>query len=227
MPLIRIALDGQRSVAALLTEAPDPFAFLVLAHGAGAGIRHPFLQGMAEALARHGVSVLRYQFPYIEAGSKRPDPPAVAQGAVRSAVSAGAEHAGALPLFAGGKSFGGRMTSQAEAADPLPVRGLVFLGFPLHPAGKPSMGRAEHLDHVQIPMLLLQGSRDAMADLGLIEAVVGRLGALATMHIMPDADHSFRVPARNGRRDAEVVEDLAQQTALWMREVSKVGARSR
>lgn len=224
MSLIHIALDGQRSVSALLTEAPDPFAFLVLAHGAGAGMRHHFLQSTTEALARHGVSVLRYQFPYMEAGSKRPDSPTVAQRAVRSAVSAGAERAGTLPLFAGGKSCGGRMTSQAQAATPLPsVRGVVFFGFPLHPAGKPSVGRADHLFNVRVPMLFLQGSRDALADSVLIQTVVDRLGPLATMRIVREADHSFHVPARSGRTDAEILEDLIQQIAFWMRDVSSVG----
>jgi len=211
---IRIALDEERTVSGLLTGATDPFASLVLAHGAGAGMRHAFMERLADALAGRGVSLLRYQFPYMEAGLKRPDPPAIAQRAVRSAVASAA----GLPLFAGGKSFGARMTSQAQAAEALPgVRGLVFFGFPLHPAGAPAVSRAEHLSRVRVPMLFLQGSRDALAEIGLVEGVVGRLGGLATLHVVADADHSFHVPARSGRSDAEVMGEIAERSASWMR----------
>jgi predicted alpha/beta-hydrolase family hydrolase len=212
-----LALAGGGSVSGLLRAAPDAFAGLVLAHGAGAGMHHPFMRALAEGLAERGVTTLRYQFPYMEAGSKRVDPPPVAHQAVRAAVSA---VAGNLPLFAGGKSFGGRMTSQAQALDPLPgVRGLVFFGFPLHPAGKPSTDRARHLAEVRIPMLFLQGTRDALAEAGLIEGVVQQLGSRATLLALPDADHAFHVPARSGRTDREVLETMLDATATFMRGV--------
>ena len=215
---MRIDLDGTRFVSGLLTQAVDPFALLVLAHGAGAGMTHLFLQATADGLALRGVSVLRYQFPYMEAGSRRPDTPAVAHAAVRAAVDVAARESGA-PLFAGGKSFGGRMTSQAQAASPLPgVRGLVFFGFPLHPAGKPGIERARHLDEVQVPMLFLQGTRDSLAEIGLLDEVVAKLpGASST--IIEEADHSFHVPKRSGRTDAEVLDHLCETAANWMRGV--------
>lgn len=213
-----IRLASGQTVSALRIEAPDPFACLVLAHGAGAGMRHSFMAAVAEGMARRDVTVLRYQFPYMEAGSKRVDSPPVAHAAVRAAVDAAA---GSLPLFAGGKSFGARMTSQAQALDPLPaVRGLLFFGFPLHPAGKPSVDRARHLADLQIPMLFLQGRRDALAEIGLVETTVKGLGEAATLVTIPDADHSFHVPARSGRKDAEVLQDMLDQAAGWMRQVT-------
>jgi uncharacterized protein len=178
---------------------------------------HPFMQAMADALAGHGVATLRYQFPYMEQGSKRPDAPKLAQATVRAAITEASRRAPELPLFAGGKSFGGRMTSQAQAASPLPgVRGLVFLGFPLHPAGRPSDERAAHLFEVQVPMLFLQGTRDQLADLRLLRTVVGKLGARASLRLFEDADHSFHVPARTGRKDTEVMAEMAQALADWI-----------
>ena len=182
---------------------------------------HPFMQAMADALAGHGIATLRYQFPYMEQGSKRPDAPKLAQATVRAAVAEAARLAPELPLFAGGKSFGGRMTSQAQAAAPLSgVRGLVFLGFPLHPAGRPSDERAAHLFDVQVPMLFIQGTRDQLADLGLLQTVVGKLGARASLKLFQDADHSFHVPARTGRKDAEVMAEMAQALADWIEPVA-------
>jgi uncharacterized protein len=193
----------------------------VMAHGAGAGMAHPFMQAMADALAGHGIATLRYQFPYMEQGSKRPDAPKLAQATVRAAVAEAARQAPELALFAGGKSFGGRMTSQAQAASPLPgVRGLVFLGFPLHPAGRPSDERAAHLFDVQVPMLFIQGTRDQLADLGLLQTVVGKLGARASLRLFQDADHSFHVPPRTGRKDAEVMAEIAQALADWIEPVA-------
>jgi predicted alpha/beta-hydrolase family hydrolase len=190
---------------------------LALAHGAGAGMTHPFMADVAGELAERGIATLRYQFPYMEQGSKRPDTPAVAQATVRAAVAEAARRLPALPLFAGGKSFGGRMTSQAQAALPLPgVRGLVFLGFPLHPAGKPDDKRAEHLADVKVPMLFLQGTRDALAELALLRPVVERLGSRAALKVFEDADHSFHLPARGGRTDAQVRAAMLDALALWI-----------
>ena len=215
---LSLELATGQTISALLADASEPFALLVLAHGAGAGMRHPFMTAVAEGLGRHGVSVLRYQFAYMEAGSKRPDPPATAHAAVRSAVAAAAGLAGPLPVFAGGKSFGARMTSQAQAADPLPrVVGLVFFGFPLHPAGKPSVDRAGHLADVHIPMLFLQGTRDALAEIGLLEGTLNKLGPAATSIIIPDADHAFHVPVRSGKTDGQVMQEMLSHAASWMR----------
>jgi predicted alpha/beta-hydrolase family hydrolase len=192
-------------------------ACYVLAHGAGAGMAHPFMTAIANGLAERGVATLRYQFLYMEQGSKRPDTPKLAHAAVRAAVAEAARRLPELPLFAGGKSFGGRMTSQAQAASPLvTVRGLVLLGFPLHPPGKPSNERAKHLFDVGIPMLFLQGTRDELADLSLLEPLCRELGTRATLKLFPDADHSFHVPARTGRKDAEVRIELLDATAEWM-----------
>jgi len=188
-----------------------------MAHGAGAGMAHPFMTVVANALAERGIATLRYQFPYMELGSKRPDAPKLAQATVRAAVTEAVRLLPALPLFAGGKSFGGRMTSQAQATSPLPgVRGLVFLGFPLHPAGRPSDDRAAHLFDVQVPMLFLQGTRDQLADLSLLQTLVGKLGARATLKLFHDADHSFHVPARSGRKDAEIIAEMTQTLAEWI-----------
>jgi uncharacterized protein len=203
-------------VSGLLDRPDDARCLLVLAHGAGAGMRHAFFERLAPALCGHGVAVLRYQFPYMEAGRKRPDTPAVAQATVRAAVAAAVALAPALPLLAGGKSFGGRMTSLTQSTEPLPgVRGLVFLGFPLHPAGRPSGSRADHLDRVTVPMLFLQGTRDSLADLAFLRPVVERLGTRATLHVVDAADHSFGVLKRSGRTGDEVFEELVETIAAW------------
>src|SRR5947208_8659993 len=208
--------DGGASVSGLLMRPPGARWLYVLAHGAGAGMRHPFLETIARALAERDVATLRYQFPYMERRASRPDPPALAAAAVRAAVAEAARLAPGLPLVAGGKSFGGRMTSTAQAEEPLPgVRGLVFLGFPLHPPGRPGDARAEHLARVQIPMLFLQGTRDDFADLQLLRPVVNRLGARATLHLVEGGDHSFHVLKRSGRTDAEVLEELAAAVEQW------------
>lgn len=189
----------------------------MLAHGAGAGMAHPFMAAVADGLAQRGIATLRYQFPYMEKGSKRPDPPKIAQAAVRAAVAEAARLAPGLPLIAGGKSFGGRMTSQAQAASPLPgVRGLAFLGFPLHAAGQPSDERGAHLYDVRIPMLFLQGSSDQLARPPLVQKLAKQLGPHATLYLFPDADHSFHVPARTGRKDAEVMRNALDSLAQWI-----------
>jgi predicted alpha/beta-hydrolase family hydrolase len=213
---VAIAVSADERVSGLWQAPAKARACLVLAHGAGAGMAHPFMAAVADGLEARGVATLRYQFPYMERGSRRPDPPKLAQATVRAAVAEAARLAPKLPLFAGGKSFGGRMTSQAQAATPLPgVRGLVFLGFPLHPAGLPSDERAEHLFDVQIPMLFLQGTRDALAELKLLQPLMKRLGARATLNLFVDADHSFHVPARSGRKDADVMVELLDALADW------------
>jgi predicted alpha/beta-hydrolase family hydrolase len=213
---VGIEWDGGR-VSGLLELPAKARALLVLAHGAGAGMAHPFMATAASGLAERGVATLRYQFPYMERGAKRPDTPAVAQAAVRAAVEQAARLAPELPLFAGGKSFGGRMSSQAQAASALTgVRGLVFLGFPLHPPGKPSDERARHLFEVKIPMLFLQGSRDDFADRSLIEPLVERLGSRALLRLFADADHSFHVPKRSGRSDMDVRDELLGALAGWI-----------
>src|SRR5438132_2893714 len=217
--------DAQR-VSGLLQAPPEACACYVLAHGAGAGMAHPFMTAIANGLAERGIATLRYQFPYMEQGSKRPDAPKLAQATVRAAVAEASRLVPELPLFAGGKSFGGRMTSQAQAASPLPgVRGLVFLGFPLHPAGRPSDERGEHLFGVQIPMLFMQGTRDQLADLLLLQAVVGKLGARASLKLFQDADHSFHVPARTGRKDSDVMAEMAQALAALIEPAAAGTAR--
>ena len=200
----------------LLLQPDDARLLYVLAHGAGAGMRHPFLEAISRRLAEQGIATLRYQFPYMERRASRPDPPAVAAAAVRAAVAEAARVAPGLPLIAGGKSFGGRMTSTAQAEEPLPgVRGLVFLGFPLHPPGKPDDKRAEHLSRVQIPMLFLQGERDDFADLKFLRPVVKRLGERATLHLVEGGDHSFKVLKKTGRSDAHVMGELVQAIVDW------------
>ena len=214
---IAIAIDTEQHVSGLLLAPADARACYVLAHGAGAGMAHPFMANVAQGLAARGIATLRYQFPYMERGSKRPDVPRVAQAAVRAAVAEAARRLPESALFAGGKSFGGRMSSQAQAAAPLPgVRGLVFLGFPLHPAGKPSDERAAHLSDVAVPMMFLQGTRDELAQRELLQPLVERLGARATLRLFDDADHSFHVPARSGRKDAEVLGDVLDALAGWI-----------
>jgi len=213
---ITVTIDDARRVSGLLLVPPKPQACYVLAHGAGAGMAHPFLAAVAAELKERGIASLRYQFPYMEAGGKRPDPPKLAQAAVRAAVAEASRLLPSLPLIAGGKSFGGRMTSQAQAAAPLAgVRGLAFLGFPLHPAGRPSRDRADHLFDVRIPMLFLQGTRDALAELAELEPLCAALGALATLQLFADADHSFHVPARSGRTDRQIRSDMLDAFAAW------------
>lgn len=204
-------------VSGLLTLPRAARACFVFAHGAGAGMTHPFMAAFAADLAAGNVACLRYQFPFMERGSKRPDSPATAQATVRAAVAEAALFAPHLPLFAGGKSFGGRMTSQAQAESPLPgVRGVAFLGFPLHSAGKPAVVRAEHLSSVHVPMLFLQGDRDKLADLTLLRPIVERLGTRAHLVEFPRADHAFHVPAGSGRADAEVRGQVAKALLCWL-----------
>jgi len=213
---LHIRVDAAHSVSALLQAPPKATACLVLAHGAGAGMAHPFMAAAADGLAARRIATLRYQFPYMEQGSKRPDRAPLAQGTVRAAVTEARKRCPELPLIAGGKSFGGRMTSQAQAEAPREgVRGLVFFGFPLHAAGKPSDQRAAHLSQIDVPMLFLQGSRDQLAELSLLEPLVRKLGRKATLHVIPDADHSFHVPARSGRRDTDVMAELLDTVAAW------------
>lgn len=211
------------SVSGLLQAPPGARACYVLAHGAGAGMTHPFMAAIADGLAERGIATLRYQFPYMEQGSKRPDAPKLAQATVRAAVLEASRLAPELPLVAGGKSFGGRMTSQAQAAAPLPrVHGLVFLGFPLHPSGRPSDERAAHLFQIEIPMLFLQGTRDALADTQLMKGLLQRFGSRATLKLIEDADHSFRVPKRAGRADAEVRSEMLDALARWIETVAPI-----
>lgn len=200
---------GDGFVSGLFLRPGQAKALYLFAHGAGAGMTHKAMESNAQALALRGIATLRYQFPYMERGSKRPDPPRIAHSAVRAAAAAAEQLAPDLPLFAGGRSFGGRMTSQAQADSPLHgVQGLVFLGFPLHPAGKPGTERADHLARVQIPMLFVSGSRDALAEIDLLEPVVADLGERATLHIVEGADHSFRIAAK----EAEALDAMAD----WM-----------
>ena len=212
---IEIANSG--SVSALLIRPAEARACFVFAHGAGAGMTHPFMETFATGLGERGVASLRYQFPYMEKGSRRPDPPAIAQAAVRAAVAEAGLSCPGLPLIAGGKSFGGRMTSQAQASAPLAgVRGLAFLGFPLHPAGKPSSDRAKHLAEAHVPMLFIQGTRDNLAELALMEPVVTSLGPSASLHLVREADHSFHVLARSGRNDREVMKEILDTFSTWI-----------
>jgi uncharacterized protein len=218
---LAVVVDDAHTVSGLLMAPDRARACYVLAHGAGAGMFHPFMAAVARELGQRGIATLRYQFPYMEQGAKRPDPPKLAQATVRAAVAQAGRLMPSVPLIAGGKSFGGRMTSQAQAASALPgVRGLAFLGFPLHPAGRPSEERAEHLFKVEVPMLFLQGTRDRLADLGLLQRLTRRLGARASLHLFQDADHSFRVPARAGRNDAEVRCEMMDALTDWTFSVS-------
>lgn len=203
-------------VSGLLLLPPGARLLYVMAHGAGAGMRHPFLEVLAERLAERAIATLRYQFPYMERRAKRPDTPAVAAATVRAVVEEAARVAPGLPLVAGGKSFGGRMTSTAQANAPLPgVTGLVFLGFPLHLPGRPGITRAEHLDQVDLPMLFLQGTRDDFADLELLRQVLARLGRRATLHLIEGGNHSFKVLKKSGKSEADVMEELAQALDEW------------
>ena len=214
---LTLRVSDADNVSALLTKPATASACYVFAHGAGAGMHHAFMAVFADGLAERGVASLRFQFPYMERGSKRPDTPAVAQAAVRAAVAEAAVRCPGLPLFAGGKSFGGRMTSQAQATEPLPgVRGLVFVGFPLHPAGKPGIDRADHLVAVGCPMLFLQGTRDELADSTLLTLVVDRIGPRATLGLFDDADHAFHVRASSGNNDAQLLESMLDATSGWL-----------
>jgi uncharacterized protein len=213
-----IKVDNTHTVTGLMQQSAHAFACYVLAHGAGAGMTHRFMTAVANGLARRDIATMRFQFPYMESGSRRPDRPALAQATIRAAVATAARLVPGLPLFAGGKSFGARMTSQAQAEAPLPeVRGLIFLGFPLHPANKPSDERARHLAGVGIPMLFVQGTRDALADTQLLVPVVEALGAGATLQLLDQADHSFHVPVRSGQTDVQVLDGALDQAAAWMR----------
>jgi predicted alpha/beta-hydrolase family hydrolase len=214
---VTIAVSDSINISGLWQCAPESKACLVLAHGAGAGMHHPFLAGVANELQGLGLATLRYQFPYMEHRGKRPDPPALCHATVRAAAAAALRLSPSLPMFAGGKSFGGRMTSQAQAAAPLAaVRGLVFLGFPLHPPRQPSESRAQHLSQIKIPLLFLQGTRDAFAEWSLLQPLVTRLGDRATLSVVQDADHSFHVPARSGRTDAQVQTLMLHALAAWV-----------
>jgi len=212
--------DSVGKVSGLLLSPRTPRLVYVLAHGAGAGMRHPFLEALARTLEARGIATLRYQFPYIEAKRKRPDPPGVATATVRAAVASAAASLPRVPIFAGGKSFGGRMTSTAAAAEPLAgVRGIIFLGFPLHAPGQPGTSRAEHLARVTVPMLFLQGTRDEFAELARLRPVIKSLGKRATLHLVEGGDHSFRVLKRSGRTDDEVMGELVDGIDDWTGEI--------
>ena len=214
---ISIRIDAASKVSALMDRPRDANALLVLAHGAGAGMTHRHMAATAESLATRGIAVLRFNFPYMERGSKRPDSPAVAYAAIRAAVARAIKLAGDLPVFAGGRSFGGRMTSQAQSEEALPgVRGLVFFAWPLHPSGKPGTDRAEHLSRVKLPMLFLQGTADMLAEANFLKPVVTSLGKRATLHLVEHADHSFHVPVRTGRKDAAVLDEILDVARDWM-----------
>jgi uncharacterized protein len=214
---LRVTLPDGGSVSALLLEPRQASACYIMAHGAGAGMGHPFLASLAIELGSRAIATLRFQFPYMEFKAKRPDPPRVAQATVRSAIAEASARLPGLLLFAGGKSFGGRMTSQAQAAVPLEgVEGLIFLGFPLHPANKPSAERGAHLHDVHIPMLFLQGDRDALAELDLLMPLLDQLADRAQLHVLPHADHSFRVAARSGGSNADIMREIADAIAGWI-----------
>ncbi|MCH8616659.1 hypothetical protein LZ016_11185 [Sphingomonas sp. SM33] len=207
---------GEDEVSGLLLRPPNARALYLFAHGAGTNMTHRSLASNAAGLAERGIATLRYNFLYTEKGGKRPDPPRLAHTAVRAAAARAAELAGDLPLFAGGRSFGGRMTSQTQAEEPLPnVRGLAFLGFPLHPAGKPGVDRADHLTNVRVPMLFISGTRDALAELDLLQPVIARLGGRTSLHLVDEADHSFKVAAKSGRTNAEAEAEALDALANW------------
>jgi len=214
-----LTIDGKdlAPLSAIMMKPRNARACFVFAHGAGAGMSHGFMEQIATGLYARGIATLRFQFPFMEKGSKRPDSPAVAHVAVRAAVAEARKRCRALPLIAGGKSFGGRMTSQAHALRPLPgVHGLAFLGFPLHPPDKPTITRAEHLSAVKLPMLFIQGTRDKLAEPGLLKSTTKRLGKLATVHLIDQADHAFHLPSRTGRSDADVIVETVDTLAVWI-----------
>ena len=213
---ITIRVDPERTVSGLWARPAAASAALVLAHGAGAAMTHKSMVAIAEGLAQRNIATLRYNFPYMERGSRRPDTPALAHATVRAAVAEAARLAPELPLFAGGRSFGGRMTSQAQALEPLPgVRGLVFFAFPLHPPGRPGVERAQHLAEITVPQLFLQGTNDEFAQFDLLQATVAGLGR-AALKLIPGADHSFHVPAKSGRKDADVLDEFLDVARDWM-----------
>jgi predicted alpha/beta-hydrolase family hydrolase len=215
----RLTIDGESSipVSAILMKPEQARACFVFAHGAGAGMSHIFMEQVTAGLYDRGIATLRYQFPYMERGSKRPDAPAIAHATVRAAVAEAGKRCPGLPLIAGGKSFGGRMTSQAQAAAPLKgVHGLAFFGFPLHPAGKPSTMRTEHLAQILVPTFFIQGTRDKLAELSLLKPVVESLSPKASLHFVQDADHSFHVPARTGRNDRDVMAEFLDAFVTWV-----------
>ena len=215
---LTIALPSGGNTSGLLLAPAGAAACYVFAHGAGAGMTHAFMAAMAQGLAERGIATLRFNFPFMEQGSKRPDSQAVAHAAIRAAVAEASRRLPDMPLFAGGKSFGGRMTTQAQALEPLPgVRGIALVGFPLHAAGKPSTERAAHLAGVKVPLLFLQGTRDALADLDLITQTTAGLGKRATLHVVEGADHAFHVLVRSGRNDDQVREELLDTLAGWMK----------
>lgn len=217
---LKIIVGPGETVSALLDAPAKPQACFVFAHGAGAGMTHRFMEAVVTGLAARSIATLRYQFPYMEKGSKRPDAPALAHKAVRAAVAEAAKLLPKVPLIGGGKSFGGRMTSQAQAADPLPgLIGLVFFGFPLHPVGKPSIERAAHLSDINVPMLFLQGAEDKLAELDLLKPVVTKLGARATLKAFPHADHSFHAPARSGQKDSEIQAEALDTMTAWTKDL--------
>jgi predicted alpha/beta-hydrolase family hydrolase len=214
---LKIEVDGADAVSALLLRPSSAQACFVFAHGAGAGMTHAFMETAAAGLCDCGIATLRYQFPYMEKASRRPDPPVIAHAAVRAAVAEASRCCPGLALIAGGKSFGGRMTSQAHAITPLAgVHGLAFLGFPLHPAGKPSDTRAKHLSDIHIPLLFVQGTRDKLAELPLLASLVNRLGAPASLHLVQEADHSFHVLVRSGRTDRDVMSEIIATLSAWI-----------
>lgn len=215
--LLRISLTGGEHVSGLLQVPPGARACFVLAHGAGAGMNHSFMAAMANELERENVATLRFQFPFMERGSRRPDQSSVAHETIRAAATTAARLLPGMPLIAGGRSFGGRMSSQAQAeTDLIGVRGLVFLGFPLHPAKRPSIERAHHLESVAVPMLFVQGTRDELAELDLLRPVCAQLGTRATLHLVEDADHSFHVRRHSGRTDDDVKREIAQAVSAWV-----------
>jgi hypothetical protein len=219
---VSIEVNATTRVSGLLNSAPDSKACFVVAHGAGAGMLHPFMAHLATDLGKRGIATLRYQFPYMEKKGRRPDPPALCHATVRAAVDVARALLPVLPLFAGGKSFGGRMTSQAQAEDPLPhVRGLAFLGFPLHPPKQPSDSRAAHLLKVQVPMLFLQGARDLYAEPELLNPLITALAGRATLMLLPDADHSFHVPARSRFTANQINDDMINALSGWMGAVAR------
>ena len=217
MKPLQIVIEAPQPVSGLLATPPDAWACYVLAHGAGAGMAHPFMNAVASGLFDRGIATLRYQFLYMEKGAKRPDLPVTAHATVRAAVAEAVRRCPTLPVIGGGKSFGARMTSQAQATSPLPgVKGLAFLGFPLHPAGKPSDKRATHLFDIAIPMLFLQGTRDSLADLPLLRALTEKLGSRVTLNLFEHADHSFHVPVRSGKNDRIVMDEMLDVLAAWI-----------
>ena len=224
---LKLDIERAGAVSALLMSPPKPLACFVFAHGAGAGMQHAFMDAVAAGLAERGIATLRYQFPYMEKQQGRPDSPVIAHAAVRAAVAEAAQLCSGLPLVAGGKSFGGRMTSQAQAKAPLPgVRGLAFLGFPLHADGKPSVERAAHLAGIDIAMLFLQGTRDKLADLGQLRPVIEQLGPNATLHEVAGGDHSFLVLRKSGRSNEEALQEVLDTLAGWINELVGVPAPS-